>query len=73
MEKVQDRLAQSQKQLRRYSNALGQANEKIEDMEERIEKFEKGQTRQRSLLQKEREEQKKIRTWKAHLKVDLHT
>ena len=60
------------RQLRRYSNASRQANEKIEDMEERIENFEKGQTRQRNLLKKEREEQKKY-VWKAHLKVDLHT
>ena len=69
VEKVQDRLAQSQKQLRRYSSALGQANEKIEDMEERIENFEKGQSRQRNLLQKEREEQKKYGHGKPILKL----
>ena len=69
VERVQERLENTQRQLRRYSNALGQANEKIEDMEERIENFEKGQTRQRKLLQKEREEQKKYGHGKPILKL----
>jgi molecular chaperone GrpE len=69
VERVQERLENTQRQLRRYSNALGQANEKIEDMEERIENFEKGQTRQRQLLQKEREEQKKYGHGKPILKL----
>lgn len=69
VEKTQGKLEQTQRQLRRYSTALGQANVKIEDMEERIENFEKGQTRQRKLLQKERDDQKKYGHGKPILKL----
>ena len=69
VERIQERLSQTQRQLRRYSDAMGMANEKIEDLEERIANYETGQERQRKLLQKERDEQKKYGHGKSILQL----
>ena len=69
VERIQERLSQTQRQLRRYSDAMGMANEKIADLEERIANYETGQERQRKLLQKERDEQKKYGHGKSILQL----